>query len=304
MNQKSQDDSLDQLLHQWADERAAASSEIDTLQNRISLAIRDDDSQQSKPVPAVSSQQTSEVTLPLPDQLATFTPRPVWPLRARLVNRLVGATLIATVAFVGSTHFLDVSRRRLEVPEVNQSTIPEYVQLTDDQISDRKIVLAEMKNLFGDQLNWLAETDSDFEVGLGEDPMTSETPLPMDEAMEIAVRVVVEERTSSEGAWQRTWAVDVISHHEEVVELAAKNDDRTTMTMWAFVLPDGMVAIESELELSESNLSTTSTDASPFRATFSNVQKDRQPSEASLIGANGVEYRVFQTVAVLNKKVS
>jgi hypothetical protein len=95
----------------------------------------------------------------------------------------------------------------------------------------------------------------------------------------------------------------VISQSEEVVELAAKDDDQSTMTMWAYVLPDGMVAIDSELSFSENSKSDTTEKVAPFRAAFSSVQKDRQSSEELLNGANGVEYRVFQTVAVLNKKV-
>lgn len=300
MNQKSQDDSLDNLLSQWAAERAPGSSEIDKLQQRISLAIGDGN---APPENAERSVTSHEAPMLLPGQQATFRPRYVWPLRARLVNRLVGATLLAAVALVWSTHFLDGSRRRLEVPEITQPTIPEYAQLTDDEISDRAIVLSEMKEVFGDQLNWLAETDSRFEVGLSDSRLANESARTRNDAPQIAVRVVVEERASPNSAWQRAWVADVVSQNEEVVELAAKNDDQTTMTMWAYVLPDGMVAIDSELSFPGNNSATISSQDANVRATFSNVQKDRQPSEEFLTGANGMEYRVFQTVAVLNKKV-
>lgn len=305
MNQNLQDDSLGKLLSQWADERSADSSAIDNLQQRISLAIGDDNARQIRVEQSVSSHEAVEAPMLLAEQQQiTFRLQPVWPLRAKLVNRLVGVTLLAAVAFIWTTNLLDGSRQWLQVAEVDQPEFPDYAQLTDDEISNRAIVLSEMKDVFGDQLNWLVETDSRFEVGLSGDSLVSEVALTQNEAAEIAVRVVVEERSSPESTWQRTWAADVISQSEEVVELAAKNDDQTTMTMWAYVLPDGMVAIDSELSFSGDHSAMISSQDAKFRAAFSNVQQDRQPSEEFLTGANGIEYRVFQTVAVLNKKVS
>jgi hypothetical protein len=304
MNQNLQDDSLDNLLNQWADERSADSSAIENLQKRISLAIGDDKARQIRVEQSVSLHEPVEAPMPLAElQQARFGPQPVWPLRAKLVNRLVGATLLAAVAFIWTTNLLDGSRQWLQVAEVDQPRFPDYAQLTDDEISKRAIVLSEMKDVFGDQLNWLAETDSRFEVGLSEDSLASGLPLTQNEAAEIAVRVVVEERSSPDSTWQRTWAADVISQSEEVVELAAKNDDQTTMTMWAYVLPDGMVAIDSELSFPGDHSAMIGSQDAKFRAAFSNVQQDRRPSEEFLTGANGMEYRVFQTVAVLNKKV-
>jgi hypothetical protein len=303
MNQNIPDDSLDNMLYHWADERAAGSSHIDNLQDRISLAIKEGNARPGKPEQGESPKEVPEVRMSRPGQEPTVMLRPVWPLRAKLVNRLVEVTLLAAVAFVWTTHFLDGGRRQLELVAVEHVEIPEYAHLTDDVIRDRAIVLSEMKDVFGDQLNWLAETESRFEVGLSDGRLSNGSSHSRSDALEIAVRVVVEERSSPDNAWQRTWAADVISKNEEVVEFAAKNDDRTTMTMWAYVLPDGMVAIDSELDFSGGSQATPAADAAQFRAVFSNVQKDRQPSEELLTGANGVEYRVFQTVAVLNKKV-
>ena len=303
MNQNIQDDSLDNLLNQWADERSADASQLDNLQQRISLSIRNDNVRPINSPPVASPQGVNEATVLPTEQQPTFRPQYTWLLRAKLVNRLVGATLVAAVAFVGATHFLDGSWRRLEVTEVTQSSIPDYAQLTDEQISQRKVVLSELKELFGDQLNWLAETESDLEVGLSEKAVTNNTPATQNGPLEIAVRVVVEERSSSDHSWQRAWTADVISQNEEVVELAEKDDGRTTMRMWAYVLPDGMVAIDSELSLPGSDAATATSQNGNLRAAFSNVQKDRQPTEELLTGSDGVEYRVFQTVAVLNKKV-
>ena len=286
MNENPPSDPLDNMLQHWADERAASSEHLDNLQDRIVGAIGDDISSIDQHVAtsriAVTSSAISQSEPP-------YTRRPISQRRASLVGTLISVTLLALVAFTWSAQM--------------RSGIPDYARLNESQLTERMIVLSEMKDVFGNQFNWVAETDSRIEVGLRDESPTNGQSLTPGDALEIVVRVVVEERSSSRDQWRRTWSADVISQSEEVVELAAKDDDQSTMTMWAYVLPDGMVAIDSELSFSENGRADATAKAAPFRAAFSNVQKDRQPSEELLTGANGVEYRVFQTVAVLNKKV-
>jgi len=286
MNENLPSDPLDNMLQHWADERVASSEHLDNLQDRIVEAIGDEISSSDRTVATSRIQvATSSVSQPEPP----YRRRPISQRRVSLVSRLVGVTLLALVTFIWSAQI--------------RTGIPDYARLNEGQLSERMIVLSEMKDVFGDQFNWLAETDSRIEVGLRDESSTNDRSLTPGGALEIAVRVVVEERSSSRDQWRRAWAADVISQSEEVVELAAKDDDQSTMMMWAYVLPDGMIAIDSELSFSEIGKAGTTEKAAPFRAAFSNVQKDRQPSEELLTGDNGVEYRVFQTVAVLNKKV-
>ncbi|MGZ0168343.1 MAG: hypothetical protein ACKVHE_02185 [Planctomycetales bacterium] len=75
-----QDDSLDNLLNQWADDRAADSSTIDELQQRISLVISDNNARPSKTEQDVPSGESLEAPMSLPGQQPTVMPRPVWPL--------------------------------------------------------------------------------------------------------------------------------------------------------------------------------------------------------------------------------
>ena len=299
MNQNPLDDSLDNILRQWADEREVGPEHLDNLQDRILSAIHDEPTSAEQRAAGCGS--TSTVSLPA--KTFVYQRRPVSLRRVSLVGRLIGATLLALVAFIWSAQSIDVGGRRLQIVEATRPKFPDYAQLDDDQLDDRMIVLSGMKDVFGDQLTWLAETDSRFEVGLSGNPQTTETSLAHNDIVEIAVRVVVEDRTSPESGWRRAWSVDVISQNEEVVKLAAKYDDSTTMTVWAYVLPDGMVAIDSELEFSSGSTTASSATNIPFHAVFSNVQKDRQPSEELLTGVDGVEYRILRTVAVLNKKV-
>ncbi|MGZ0165361.1 MAG: hypothetical protein ACKVII_15665 [Planctomycetales bacterium] len=300
MNENLPSDPLDNLLQDWAEERTVSSEHLDKLQDRIVKAIGDENLSSDRTV-ATSRRQfaTSAVSRPEPP----YTRRPISLRRVSLVSRLVGVTLLALLAFIWSAQLADYGHGSHRQAGDKRAEIPDYARLSESQLRERMIVLSEMKGLFGKQLNWLAETDSRFEVGLRDGSSAGDGSLSSGDALEIAVRVIVEERSSSRDEWRRAWSVDVISQSEEVVELAAKDDDQSTMTMWAYVLPDGMVAIDSELSFSENSKSDTTEKVAPFRAAFSSVQKDRQSSEELLNGANGVEYRVFQTVAVLNKKV-
>ena len=163
-----------------------------------------------------------------------------------------------------------------------------------------------MKELFGEQLTWLAETDERIEVGLSDRQNASVLATLKNDDVPLAVRVVVEKRAAAGNDWEIAWAVDVVSKSEEVVDLASATDDGTSMRLWAYAMPDGMFAVDSELSFSSGEGGGETTlpgRAETFHAAFSNVQKDRQPSEELLTGADGVEYRVLQTVAVLNKKV-
>ena len=301
MSETLPSDPLDNMLQQWADERAASSEYLDNLQDRIVSAIHANSSAVERTVAEPTAFAKS------PTKQLAYQRRPVSLRRASLVGRLIGATLLALIAFLWSAQLIDIGVGRLQIADAMQPEFPDYAQLDDGQLDDRMIVLSEMRDVFGNQLNWLAETDSRIEVGLsGDHRLTTEAMLSRNDIVEIAVRVVVEERTSSESEWRRTWSADVISQNEEVVELEAKHDDRAAMTMWAYVLPDGMVAIDSELSFSSDHAGGETTlpgKGETFHAAFSNVQKDRQPSEELLTGEGGVEYRVLHTVAVLNKKV-
>ena len=122
----------------------------------------------------------------------------------------------------------------------------------------------------------------------------------------LAVRVVVERRAATGNGWEIAWAVDVVSNSEEVVDLTPATDAGTSVRLWAYAMPDGMFAVDSELLFSSDEASSETSlpgRAETFHAAFSNVQEDRQPSEEFWTSAGGVEYRVLQTVAVLNKKV-
>ena len=302
MNQNVSNDPLDHLLHQWADDRTASSEHIDRLQERIVSAIAVDDFPSAESITNGSSARTIRTTMFHPDPEQTLHSQPVSTRRASVTGFLVGVTLTSLVAFIWTAQITKQEFQNPGLASNDQSAIPEYARLNEDQLSSRAILLAEMKDLFGDRLNWLAETDSRINVGLSERHYSEKSTRLTGDAAQLVVRLVVEKRTSRNSNWQSAWSVDVMSQSEEVIELDPEDGNGMALTLWAYALPDGMVAVDSELSLAETDPST-SFDASLKRVTFSHIQQDGLPTEELLTGSDGVEYRVFQTVAVLDRKV-
>ena len=107
--------------------------------------------------------------------------------------------------------------------------------------------------------------------------------------------MVVERRPQGSEDWQLAWALDVVSRSEEIVRVAPRDADGNELRLWTYQLPDGLIAIDSDLQLAGRD---------QFQATTSGIQQDRQPVQILTTRDKGTEYRVFQTVAVLDGKVS
>lgn len=309
MSTRISNEPLDNMLRHWAGERAANSQQLDNLQDRIVMALVADEATTSNSTPAEmddSKQLRNGSSITHPEFPATIRSRSVGTKRASVTGFLVGVTLSALVAFVWFAQSAGIEQSPDSLAGGSQAELPDYAQLNDEQLRRRTVLLSEMKELFGEQLTWLAETDSRIEVGLSDRQNVSVPSVLENDEVPLAVRVVVERRAAAGSDWEIAWAVDVVSKSEEVVDLAPATDDGTSMRLWAYAMPDGMFAVDSELSFSSDEASGVTSlpgRTETFHAAFSNVQEDRQPSEEFWTSAGGVEYRVLQTVAVLNKKV-
>lgn len=309
MSNRISDDPLDDMLRQWVDERAASPEQLDNLRDRIVMALVADEATANNSTPAVlddSKQLRNGSSITHPEFPATIRSRSVGTKRASGTGFLVGVTLSALVAFVWFAQSAGIEQSPDSLAGGSQTELPDYAQLNDEQIRRRTVLLSEMKELFGDQLTWLAETNERIEVGLSDRQDVSVLSALGNDEVPLAVRVVVERRAAMGNGWEIAWSVDVVSKSEEVVDLAPATDDGTSMRLWAYAMPDGMFAVDSELSFPSDEASSAVPlpgRTETFHAAFSNVQEDRQPSEEFWTSAGGVEYRVLQTVAVLNKKV-
>lgn len=302
MNQNVPDDPLDRLLHQWADERMVSSKHLDDLQRRIVLTLSESDEEAAEPTAGVPLRSVNGEPASHLKQPGSHQPSQISSLRAAVAPIMTGIALSALVTLVWLTQ---VTVRAPQVAtRVNNDhrEVPGYVLFSEEELQNRNTLLVGMKELFGNRLNWLAETDAGIDVGLADNQDSVGTRTPDERVIQLAVRIVIEQRSAKSSDWRRVWSVDVTSQSEEVIALAQKNGS-TALTLWAYALPDGMIAVDSEFELPDTAIRATSVNTQPLHAVLSNVHQDRVPLEEQLTGSDGAEYRVFQTVAVLEKQV-
>jgi hypothetical protein len=173
-------------------------------------------------------------------------------------------------------------------PDVPPDVPPDAV-LGQSRLAAKAVLLEEMERVFPDQLSWVAETDGKVCVGLAERPGPRRRSEPA-----LAVRVVVVSRRGPEDRWVPVWTVDMVTRGEEVVALTPECSGRGKVMVWAYPLPDGMIAVDASIALD---------DPVPLHSSFSGVCRGGVPEDVLSLRADEVEYRVYQVVSVLDNEV-
>jgi len=277
MNTEHDDKQLDDLLQQWATDSTSAERLAD-LNDQIvaSLAVP------TKPS-AFTTRQDEQVLPSLSRSVAQQLP-------ANQSRWASGFALGVVVTTLLSVSFLLLQGDRAVVLPVDEGP-PEYAWLQNDQLHNKAVLLSEMEKMFDRQLVWLAETDDRMTFALSDPSNTTEGS---SDRNRLAVRVVVERRAAGSGEWQPAWTMDVVSRSEEMISLSSQELEGHQLRLWTYCLPDGMIAVDSEFQLqgAESLLSEAS-----------QLHPDDTPVKVLTSRNNGTEFRVFQSVAVLDRKV-
>lgn len=271
MISNSDDEKLDALLNQWADQCASA-ERLESLQKRIVSSL-----QETKFV-ATAAVTSQESRCDTHHRVA----RNPWASRFAVGTVVM---LLLTVGFV-------LPQWGRSVVATASEAAPEYAWLQEEQIQNKFVLLAEMESLFDQRLAWMADTGDRLEFGLDRS-LLSHTDRSRAPA-HFAVRVIVERRQQGTNVWQSAWAMDVVSRDEELVQVTSGKANGHELQIWTYRLPDGAIAVESMLQLDGTR---------PFRAQASGLHQNTKPLKVVTAQDNGTEYRVFQTVAVLDGKV-
>ena len=270
----SQQDNLDELLRQWADFHEPSEIELRDLSRRIAAAAR--------------------------TQVAPCVPqKPRWlPSMSRRQNAVWFALGVAVVLLVTVAIWWDppgdrnvVSPTRSPEPQPQRPANeppPEVAWLAQPQLKDKQVLLEEMERLFAGRVAWIAETRDQVRIGLAPD---GGAPTP--NARRLAVRLVVTRRTAN-SVRQPVWTVDVISHHEQLVHLSGPAGAGAELTLWTYTLPDGMIAIDSRLDLDG--------DTVRLDKGYCGLQQAGIPKTIDTWNAQGAEYEVYQTVAPVGQE--
>jgi hypothetical protein len=287
MTTNHDDERLDAFLSQWADQSASPDG-LDDLHDRIVMAAVETGWGETETGGRMVQRSNGS-----DDPVGVIYPRGFHMRRSWTIGLTVSSAVMVLVAM--TFYWLTLQNLPDGGPGWEVADVPpDYAWLREDQIQNKAVLLAEMEDVFDRQLAWLAETGDRIEFGLDRSAAGETEQLPSD-ATRLAVRVVVERRPQGSTDWQLAWAVDVVSRSEEVVRVAPRGADGNELRLWTYQLPDGLIAIDSELHLAGRD---------QFHATTSGLQQDRQPVQVLTTRDKGTEYRIFQTVAVLDGKVS
>ena len=278
MNNQHDDERLDMLLNDWS-AGSYSPERLSSLHDRIVTAATDPDD--------------SEVeTVRQPRQLADVSfrrvPPPAQPLRSRGPTAAAGlAASVLSALSVATLILLISSRGHHDAPGKTDSP-PGYAWLRTEHVESKTVLLQEMDSLFDRRLAWLAETQNQMDFALLEHQPQTAADHPADR---LAVRVVVERRPVGSSAWQLAWTVDVMSRSEEVVSVTPPVAGGNELQLWAYRLPDGTIAVDSALQFSGQQ---------PFSTQTSGLHHDDTPMKVASAVQEDTEYRVFQSVAVLD----
>jgi hypothetical protein len=254
-------DPLDSLLRQWHGQNMPAEPELERLRDRI--------------VKSVGEAGFLDVPSEPP-------PRALRALRAMLWFSMGAAAAIAMMlCFRPGNQPQQPETAHQDQPEA----LPSAVQLSESVLAEKARLLAGMEETFNGQLAWVAEHGGHVEVGLA-----PETTTHSGDAKPLAVRVVVLARKTGEAAWKPIWQADAIAHNDEIVDLAAKGLRGGNLRLWMHPLPDGAIAVDSDLAVSGTV---------PVRSTFSGVQQGGVPQRVFALQNEDWEYQVYQTAALL-----
>ncbi len=258
---------LDALVRGWSQRQAAPADRVAALEARIAAAV----AAERTAAPGLASSEKS----PSPDHTGRST---------RLRRPIVwgAAATVAVAVAVCWILFLRESRDVAEKP-VPDDGLP-GIEHSAEELAAKRRLLAETDRLFEGRLTWLAEEGGRVQLGLAE-----ESPDERDRSPAVAVRLVVARSEGPETDWVPIRSIEVIARSEEAVHMPEEGD---ALFLWAYVLPDGTVALDTDFLITE---------RADLRATSSGLFAPGVPAVVASRRVNGEEYRVYQVVSLLGE---
>jgi hypothetical protein len=203
-----------------------------------------------------------------------------FPFWRKLTYAAVGAATALLVAFLCLRH-------GSVAPDLPAAAA--FARITADQMRVHARLFSEMEHLFADRLRWVAESNGD--VGLGVEALRGASSV---NSAPLLVRLTVVSRKEGTREWAPTWSADVLLRGEEVVEVAPNRRADNRLALWVYPLGDGRIAADTSLSLSK---------PVPVSSKVSTVVQEGQPSELISVRVGGTEYRVFQAVETVGKRL-
>jgi hypothetical protein len=159
----------------------------------------------------------------------------------------------------------------------------EHARFTDRRRTVSR-VFRETERLFGSNLQWIAESGDQTELGVADETAVGEP---------LIVRVVLVSRPVGTDTWQPLWTADVVARANGLLQLAPDGAPGNRLALWLHRLDGCAALVESRLDLrTPVPLATEASEVLRFGATRT----------VTRLCQNGVEYLLLQTVAPLTER--
>jgi hypothetical protein len=142
----------------------------------------------------------------------------------------------------------------------------------------------EMDRLFNGNLRWVAESNGEMGIGVEEEREQLDTPPAL-------VRLTVMARSVGASEWREVWQSDVMVREQDLVEVSPGHSS-DTVSLWVFPLEDGNISIDTTVAINT---------PIQIQASESTVATPGMPIQVASVTEQGTEYRVYQTVVLLEQ---
>lgn len=217
MSEILEEDQLDVLLKNWAQQTAVPESQLLPLQERIALGMA--------PASGVSARI---------DRVAAS------PARSSGWEAVACCSILLLITAFSFTAPTRVLREQAE----NDLT-PEAAQLSAGRLNTQAVLFRETELLFGSQLCWMTEFNESVTLGLENESLQQGTS----EGAPLAVRLLLQRRTNRNTEWQSVWTQDLLTRSEQVIALPPTGDALLAGNLWVFALPDGCIAVDGVVQI-------------------------------------------------------
>ena len=249
---------LNQLLRDWAARNEPTSAEVQRLQTRIVAQLS-------------NVGRTS---------LAGHTDFGVPSTTGWIALGVVAASLLAAVTVLWPGRRSESARPT----DIAMQSLP-----TND-LAARQSLFVELDRIFDGQWQWLGEVNGRSHLQTddvaGRDRNDSRDGL--------AVRLTVVQRRRGESGWHVVWEASVLARSEEWVRLPSELTGDDTVSLWAYLLPDGSVLVENDVALT-SPVAVRITEPHIFG-------RSSQPARLWSTQRDDGEFQLLETIARMEPK--
>ena len=208
--------SLDNLLKEWAARQEPDSARFNTLAGQIMHDV-------------------GRRTRVIDDEIA-FT----IPFSQKL--RYAGLGAVAALVVCLLCMHVQVS----VVPQSTGAGVPAFAAVSAQEVGAGAKLFTEMERLFSDHLKWVAQSNGD--VGIGVEPEGSLISADSS-GKPVLVRLTVLSRKTGEKEWRKAWNTDVVMRREQLVEIAPNEKSGNKLALWVYPLADGKLAVDTNIAL-------------------------------------------------------